>query len=192
MSSYSPPLSLHEAIHRPSGDQAGNRSAAPDECVRLRTAPCRAGTVKISPRASNTARCPVGEIPAEVMRFATSAVRGTRAARSVTTSTATSETRSVARSMRKSRPPAWKTRSDGPMAGNVMSKSVKVVTCRFAPVVRSWAQMLYRWAGPRSERKYSVSSCHIGWASLAGLSLTFSASSVSRSRSQISGAAPPR
>ena len=61
-----------------------------------------------------------------------------------------------------------------------MSKSVKVVTCRFEPVVRSWAQMLYRWAGPRSERKYSVSPCHIGWASLAGLSLTFSASSVSR------------
>ena len=40
------------------------RSATPDVCVKLRTSPLRAGTVKTSPRASKTARVPVGDRPA--------------------------------------------------------------------------------------------------------------------------------
>ncbi len=58
---YSPLSSLNQARWAPSGDQAGARSAAPLVMVRSRTSPFSAGTVKISPRASNTARLPVGE-----------------------------------------------------------------------------------------------------------------------------------
>src|SRR5580704_966649 len=46
----------------PSGDQAGERSATAGELVRLRASPFSAGTVMMSPCASNTARAPVGEI----------------------------------------------------------------------------------------------------------------------------------
>ena len=63
-SSYSPLASEKYAIDLPSGDQAGSRSAAPGELVRLRTSPFLAGTVRISPRASKTARTPVGDRPA--------------------------------------------------------------------------------------------------------------------------------
>ena len=61
---YSPDSSEKYAIDFPSGDHAGSRSATPGVCVRLRTSPLRAGTVNISPRASNTARVPVGDSPA--------------------------------------------------------------------------------------------------------------------------------
>lgn len=43
--------------------------------------------------------------------------------------------------------------SDGPMAGNVVSKSVSVFTCRRVPPAMSCAQMFACCAGPRSERK---------------------------------------
>ena len=46
----------------PSGDQAGSRSATTAELVILRMSPFSAGTVKISPCASKTARAPVGDI----------------------------------------------------------------------------------------------------------------------------------
>ena len=59
---YSPLSSLNQEIRVPSGDQAGVRSAAPEVRVRFLTSPFSAGTVKISPRASNTARLPEGEI----------------------------------------------------------------------------------------------------------------------------------
>ena len=46
----------------PSGLHEGSRSAAPGVLVRLRVSPFSAGTVKISPCASNAARAPVGEM----------------------------------------------------------------------------------------------------------------------------------
>ena len=48
----------------PLGDHPGSRSATAGVCVKLRTSPFSAGTEKISPRASNTARIPDGEIAA--------------------------------------------------------------------------------------------------------------------------------
>ena len=45
----------------PSGLHEGSRSAVPGVLVRLRVSPFSAGTVKISPWASKTARAPVGE-----------------------------------------------------------------------------------------------------------------------------------
>ncbi len=48
------------AISFPFGDQRASRSCAFDEFVRLRVGPFSAGTVKMSPRAANTARSPLG------------------------------------------------------------------------------------------------------------------------------------
>ena len=45
----------------PSGDQVGAISRTPGVSVRLRAAPSLAGTVKTSPRASNTARAALGD-----------------------------------------------------------------------------------------------------------------------------------
>src|SRR5437868_2651767 len=59
---YSPDSSEKYAIHFPSGDQAGSRSIMLVVCVKLRASPLSAGAEKISPRASKTARAPVGEI----------------------------------------------------------------------------------------------------------------------------------
>src|SRR5262249_53351294 len=75
------------AIDLPSGDQAGSRSAAPGVCVRLRAWPLLAGTVKISPRASKTARAPVGDRAAFWIESLTLTKRGRapgRSARMVT------------------------------------------------------------------------------------------------------------
>src|SRR5262245_28832844 len=55
LSAYAPEASEKYAIDVPSGDQAGSRSATPDECVRLRMSPCFSGTVRISPRDSKSA-----------------------------------------------------------------------------------------------------------------------------------------
>ena len=49
-----------KAICDPSGDQEGHLSCAPDECVKFRVAPFSIGAVKISPRAENNARSPLG------------------------------------------------------------------------------------------------------------------------------------
>ncbi len=51
----------------PSGDQIGARSAAPELRVRLRAEPCSTGTENISPRASISARLPVGDKDADSM-----------------------------------------------------------------------------------------------------------------------------
>src|ERR1043166_4891618 len=59
-SSSSPVLSEMNAICEPSGDQLAHLSCAPDELVRLRVGPFSIGTVKISPRAENSARSPFG------------------------------------------------------------------------------------------------------------------------------------
>ena len=66
---YSPDLSLKYASERPSGDHIGRRSAEPDELLKLRTSPFSAGIVKISPRASTSARLPVAERARFVTRF---------------------------------------------------------------------------------------------------------------------------
>src|SRR3989442_12628661 len=68
MRRYSPPASEKYAIVLPSGDQAGERSTTAGVRVRARLSPFFAGTVKMSPRASNTARAPVGEMSAFWMK----------------------------------------------------------------------------------------------------------------------------
>ena len=68
---YSPDSSDKYAMLWPSGDQRGSRSITPVVCVRLRGSPFSAGTVMISPRASNTARTPFGEMSAFSSRLAT-------------------------------------------------------------------------------------------------------------------------
>src|SRR4029079_17095271 len=73
---YSPDLSLKYETNFPSGDHAGSRSADTLECVRLRTSPLSTGIVKISPRASTSARLPVGEIAILLRRLDTSSHRG--------------------------------------------------------------------------------------------------------------------
>src|SRR5438270_14026820 len=49
-----------KAMRDPSGDHMGHLSCAPDECVRFRVGPFSIGAVKISPRAENKARSPLG------------------------------------------------------------------------------------------------------------------------------------
>src|SRR5262245_10719942 len=71
-SRYSPDLSLKYETNLPSGDHAGSRSADPLELERSRTPPLSAGIVKISPRASTTARLPVGDSAMDVTRPETS------------------------------------------------------------------------------------------------------------------------
>ena len=67
---YSPLSSVKYAIDLPSGDHAGERSFAAGDCVRFRSSPYSAGTVTISPRYSNAARAPAGEIATLRMYFA--------------------------------------------------------------------------------------------------------------------------
>ena len=74
-SSYPSPSSENQATVAPSGDQMGARSAAPEERERFRVSPSSAGTVKISPRASITARTPLGEREAKDTRGLTSSQR---------------------------------------------------------------------------------------------------------------------
>src|SRR5262245_62111490 len=76
---YSPDSSEKYAIHLPSGDHDGSRSATPVVLVRLRASPFSAGTLMISPRDSKTARAPVGEIAALEMRVPTFSNFGRRA-----------------------------------------------------------------------------------------------------------------
>ncbi len=67
------------AICEPSGDQDGHLSCAPDECVRLRVGPFSIGAVKISPRAENRARSPLGLSSYDSMLFAAETRLGRRA-----------------------------------------------------------------------------------------------------------------
>ena len=69
-------------MRAPSGAQAGYRSCEVSECVRLRLSPFLAGTVNTSPRASTTARTPVGEIAAPRNMPATLRYCGRRASTS--------------------------------------------------------------------------------------------------------------
>ena len=73
---YSPDLSLKYEMNFPSGDHAGFFSADALDRVRLRMSPLSVGIVKISPRASTTARRPVGEIAMFDTRLDTSSQRG--------------------------------------------------------------------------------------------------------------------
>src|SRR5437660_1165749 len=85
--SYSPDSSVNQAIDLPSGDQAGLRSFAATDCVRLRSSPFSIGTVMISPRNSNAARAPLGERLAPRMYFAPLTNRGRVSLRSAATPT---------------------------------------------------------------------------------------------------------
>src|SRR5215510_5205511 len=76
VSSYSPLRSLQYAMVFPSGDQRGYRSDTPDDRVTFTTAPYSAGTVNTSPRASKTARFPVGDTDAHWISDSTFAVLG--------------------------------------------------------------------------------------------------------------------
>src|SRR5262249_10818822 len=58
--SSSPVRSEMKATLDPSGDHCGHLSCALEELVRLRGAPFSIGAVKMSPRASNSARSPFG------------------------------------------------------------------------------------------------------------------------------------
>src|SRR5215831_16516593 len=87
--SWSSPLASE--IHAncpPSGDQTGFRSCVPGDFVRLRQSPLSAGTVKMSPRASNAARTPVGERLASRIMLATRLNCGRAQGKSPTTSIA--------------------------------------------------------------------------------------------------------
>ncbi len=68
---YSPDSSEKYAIVFPSGDHDGLRSITPGVSVRLRTSPFSAGTVRISPRASKSARIPVGDTRGLIRRWPT-------------------------------------------------------------------------------------------------------------------------
>ena len=99
--------------------------------------PCSAGTLKISPRASNSARFPVGDSAESRVKFVTLIVRGRSVARSVTTVICTSRVCPLARSSRCSRPLYSNTISSGPMLGKCTSASANFVTCRVCFVVVS-------------------------------------------------------
>ena len=64
-------MSEMKAIFLPSGDQAANLSWAPELFVRLRTGPFSMGAVSTSPRATKSARSPLGESPKDSMFFST-------------------------------------------------------------------------------------------------------------------------
>src|SRR5438034_8576184 len=68
-----------KAICDPSGDQEGHLSCAPDECVKFRVAPFSIGAVKMSPRAENNARSPLGLKSYDSMLFAAEIRLGRRA-----------------------------------------------------------------------------------------------------------------
>ena len=100
ISSYSPVLSLNQAIFVPSGDQMGVRSATPDELVRSRQVPLSVGTVMTSPRASNRARTPVGESCGAMRSLETSAAWGMAQGKSPVTLMSSLRSRPVAGSYR--------------------------------------------------------------------------------------------
>src|SRR5882672_9494141 len=76
--SSSPLRSEMYAMRDPSGDHAGHLSCAPDECVKLRVGPFSMGAVKISPRAANRARSPLGLSPTASMKLETAMWLGRR------------------------------------------------------------------------------------------------------------------
>ena len=97
-SAYSPDSSEKYATLVPSGDQAGLRSITPGVLVRFRASPFSSGTVMISPRPSNTARTPLGEIDALVRRVATFTKRSRTSSRSPVTLMLTASSRADLRS----------------------------------------------------------------------------------------------
>ncbi len=190
-SSYSPLLSEKQAIQRPSGLQAGSRSATPLVRVRLRTKPSSTGTVKSSPRASTTTRLALGLTSRSATCPSSSRVRGRSERRSPGMITSTATERRLASSKRYSLPPFSKTTSSGPMEGNLTSHSAKSVRRRVLPFSRSWLHRLSRWLSPRSERKMRLPPCHMGRASVPGWSVSLRDSWVFRLKSQMSWARPP-
>ena len=88
-SAYSPDSSESQASFWPSGDHDGSRSATAGERVRLRTSPFSAGTVRISPRASNATRLPPGDSAGAPSFFSTFAKRGRTSGKSPARRTST-------------------------------------------------------------------------------------------------------
>ena len=110
--------------------------------------------MKTSPRASKTARLPVGEMAAVSISGATFSARGLSVIAVGDHLDRDLATFSGAQFSRYSLPPGLEHDvRRARAAGNVTSTSVNVVTCRAAPVVVSSAQMLPRWPAPRSDRK---------------------------------------
>src|SRR5947207_14940316 len=68
-----------KAICDPSGDHEGHLSCAPDEWVRFRVGPFSIGAVKMSPRAENKARSPLGLKSQDSMLLAAEIRLGRRA-----------------------------------------------------------------------------------------------------------------
>src|SRR5437870_13565411 len=79
---YSPDSSEKYAIDRPPGDHAGDRSITFGEFVMFRGSPFSAGTVMISPRASNSARVALGDRCAPLRRLLTFTIRARTSGRS--------------------------------------------------------------------------------------------------------------
>src|SRR5581483_1346503 len=139
---YSPDLSLKYEMNLPSGLQAGSRSAEPDELEMLRTSPFSAGIVKISPRASTTARFPVGDNAMETMRDETSFHCGIIHGNSPATVIGTTCSRPVFGSSSWMYPACSNTTAPAPASSVFTSKSAKCVTCATFFVLVSYDQTL--------------------------------------------------
>src|SRR5258708_7528563 len=118
-----------KAIDLPSGDHLALRSWIAQELVRLRVGPCCAGTVKISPRAQNSARLPGGAT--SKLAFFLLTWRGPRGRvfMSSLMKPGTFRLLGVVRSGVYSQPPFSKTMALLPSEGNLMSKSLNSVSC---------------------------------------------------------------
>ena len=163
MSLYSPDASLNQLTDRPSGDQAGARSALALECVRLRTSPFSAGMVKISPRASTSARLPVGDSASALTRVETSFHCGIIQGKSPFTVTDTGADVPVFGSSRCNRPACSKMTTPAPDSIVLTSKSVKRVICVTAFDRPSY---FHTFCTPsRSEMKYTSSPSQTGSSS---------------------------
>ena len=188
---YSPDASLNQLSERPSGDHVGLRSALPLECVRLRTSPFSAGMEKISPRASTSARLPVGESDRPVTRVDTSFHCGIIQEKSPRTVMETGMARAVFGSRMCRRPACSNTTTPAPASSVFTSKSVNFVICVTAFVRPSY---LNTFCTPsRSEMKYTSSPIHAGSSSFefSGRAIV-STAKVLRFITQIGLFCPPR
>ncbi len=129
-SSSSPVRSEMNAMRAPSGDQRASRSCAPELCVRLRVVPFSIGTLKTSPRATTSARSPLGERLPLSIQSATETCAGRIATPSVGTVISIGVTLPVLVSSTRSSPLSSKTISpDSPLLGQRTSHCFSFVAC---------------------------------------------------------------
>jgi hypothetical protein len=136
----------------PSGDQRGYRSATPEVRVTLIAAPCSAGSVTTSPRASNATRLPVGDTDAARPPSSAFSSRARPSSGSVTTRIGTSEP--SRREAQEVDPAAFL--EDDRVGADRGKRDVEVVELRDLARragAQILAQMLLRCSGPRSEMK---------------------------------------